>query len=117
MDQNTFTLPASQRLRSAMHFESVFKSGERLQGKYMRLIYTPAKFPKEKVAFACPKKVGKAPIRNRAKRRVREAYRLHQSLFTLPIDIIFFAKFDASKAPFEAIVAELKYLASKLPRE
>ena len=82
------TLPKSERLASKRIIKELFDKGSSLYLYPFRLLYltgeTPVSLPE--VLFTVPKRhFKKAVIRNRLKRRIREAYRLHKaSLFHHP---------------------------------
>ena len=54
-------------------FEKLRREGTRVRGPRLSLTYTPIDAPTTQVAFAIPRKVGGAVVRNRNRRRVRAA--------------------------------------------
>jgi len=63
-----------------------------------------------RVGFTVSKKVGKATIRNRVKRRMKESYRKHQDRIKPGYDLVFIARDTAansSKAEIESAMMHL----------
>jgi len=75
-------LPRSNILRGKDSFDILFKNGIRIAGEQIDLRYVTRDTPKSNVltAFVVGKKMGNAVERNRYKRLLREAYRLHQHI-------------------------------------
>lgn len=73
------TLPRAKILRGKSHFDRLFREGNRLTASSVDLRFTalPDATAGCLVAFVAGKKLGNAVIRNRCKRRMREAYRQH----------------------------------------
>ena len=66
-----------------------------------------------RVGITVSKKLGKAHIRNRIRRRLREVYRLNEDKFLPGWDIVLVARGKALDGDFEAIVKSFLSLAGK----
>ena len=90
-------------LKSRSDFERVFTQGKRYNHSLIRLVISDAESEGDpgRVAFAAPKRLGNAVVRNRSKRVLREAARS----CSLPVagkDLILFATpATQSASPFE----------------
>ena len=67
-----------------------------------------------RVGITVSKKLGKAHVRNRVRRRIREAYRLHEQEIKNGYDIVIVARHAAEHAPFEALMEEMTSLLRQL---
>ena len=66
-----------------------------------------------RVGITVGKKLGKAHIRNRVRRRLREVYRLNEEKFLPGWDIVVVARTKAVDAPFSRLVKSYLTLAKK----
>ena len=66
-----------------------------------------------RVGITVSKKLGKAHVRNRTRRRIREVYRLNEEKFQPGWDIVVVARTKAVEAPFEKLTASYLTLAKK----
>ena len=66
-----------------------------------------------RVGITVSKKLGKAHIRNRVRRRLREVYRLNEDQFQSGWDIVIVARSKAIDAPFDQLVKGYLALARK----
>ena len=85
---------SSERLRKTRDFNRVYRNGARLYGKGFTLIYLGGEqadscFSGSRLGISVPRKVGNAVQRNRIKRIIREAFRLHKGVFPQGSDIVF----------------------------
>lgn len=72
-----FTLPKHLRLRKPAEFQTVYKNGKRFDGRFASAFVLPNNLPNHRLGITASRKaVGKAVGRNRAKRLLREAFRL-----------------------------------------
>ena len=66
-----------------------------------------------RVGITVSKKLGKAHIRNRVRRRLREVYRLNEDLFLPGWDIVVVARSRCVDAPFDQLTKAYLALAQK----
>ena len=66
-----------------------------------------------RVGVTVSKKLGKAHVRNRTRRRIREVYRLNEEKFQPGWDIVVVARTRAVEAPFGKLTASYLALAKK----
>ena len=66
-----------------------------------------------RVGITVGKKLGKAHVRNRARRRLREVYRLNEQLFQPGWDIVVVARTKSVDAPFAELCKACLSLADK----
>jgi len=66
-----------------------------------------------RVGITVGKKIGKAHIRNRTRRRIREIYRLNEDRFSPGWDIVVVARSRAVEAPFDKLTQSYLSLAKK----
>ena len=85
----SFSLLRRVILRGKFFFDRLFQQGHSLHTpslhlKFVLLDQQPSEF---RVAFITPKRLGKAVVRNKARRRMREAFRLNQHSFVTVFDL------------------------------
>lgn len=75
-----FGLPKRARLRKPREFQRVYKSGKRFDGRFMTVFILPSDGELQRLGITASKKgVGNAVQRNRAKRLLRETFRLSRA--------------------------------------
>lgn len=67
-------LKRENRLKKNKHFNYIYKHGQSVFLKDMSLVFVKAKIKPFKVGFSVSSKVGKAVVRNKVKRRMKEAF-------------------------------------------
>ncbi len=91
-----FGFPKEQRLRKRSEFLNVYGNGRRIDGRYMTVFILPNERAVHRVGVTATKKaVGKAHDRNRAKRLLRETFRLSKTelaAISEKLDIVLNAK-------------------------
>ena len=79
-------------LRKKDDFNAVYKAGKSVPDRYIVLFYKKNDLPYSRTAFLASKKVGNSVQRNRAKRLMKESYRLNADRFRTGYDLIFIAR-------------------------
>ena len=100
-------LVSAHRLRKRKDFRRAYQRGKSVKCASFVLYYAPNRTGTYRVGFSVSKKIGKAVVRNRVKRKLREAARLNPHLFTAGWDYIFIAR-------HAAIHAEVKQMGAKM---
>jgi len=75
-------------LRKNREFDRVYSTGKRLHGKGFSVIWSENALPWNRLGISVQKKTGRAVDRNRIKRIIREAFRLHRQVFPAHSDIV-----------------------------
>jgi ribonuclease P protein component len=79
-------------LRKKDDFQAIYKAGKSVPERYIVLFYRKNDLPYSRTAFLASKKVGNSIQRNRAKRLMKESYRLNADRFLDGYDLIFIAR-------------------------
>ena len=96
-------LEKKHRLTKRKEFNYIFKQGKAFSSKMFVLNYSPTKLPTFKVGFSVSKKIGNAVVRNKVKRRMREAFRSLQEEVNPKYNYIFVARQGVELANFDQI--------------
>ena len=80
---------------------------------YLVLYARKNRLDQNRVGITVSKKLGKAHIRNRVRRRFREVYRLNEDKFLPGWDIVVVARSKSVEAPFDKLTKSYLSLAKK----
>ena len=80
---------------------------------YLVLYARKNRTPQNRVGITVSKKLGKAHVRNRTRRRLREVYRLNEAKFRPGWDIVVVARTKAVDAEFSQLTKSFLALAKK----
>ena len=100
-----------QHLRNAADFQEIRASGIRRECGffYLTLLEKPDRQPPlRRAGFIASKRIGNAVHRNRAKRVLRELFRLHQDLFPASCDIVMIARPSINRTGLAQLEHRLK---------
>jgi ribonuclease P protein component len=107
-----FRLPKDSRLRRPSEFQLVYKQGKRINGEYVTVFLMPNELQTQRLGITASRKgVGKAFARNRAKRLLREAFRLSKTelgALTKSYDWVFNARRRLLNVKLEAPLRDLR---------
>lgn len=100
------------KLTSSKAFDFVHKRGKSIANTNLVLIYAPTKYSL-RVGFSVSKKVGKAVVRNKTKRRLREAFRQMIPYLDQKYNYVIIARPNAGKCDYHTLTGSLKHLLLK----
>ena len=104
------------KFSSSLKLNHIFQRLYRTQGQANGLLVLYARRNRQdsnRVGITVSKKLGKAHIRNRARRRIREVYRLNEEKFQPGWDIVVVARAKAVDADFSKLTKAYLQLAEK----
>jgi len=114
MPAKRFTFPKSRRLTQSAEFEHVKKNGHVYRGQLVVLSIVPANSVTHICAgFITSRALGRAVVRNRVRRRLREIVRKHQGELINGIWIVTIARGPAARASYQQLEVEWLRLAKR----
>lgn len=87
-------------LRRKKDFTSIYNRGKSSASKYVVIFYKKNNLDYNRTAFLASKKVGKSVKRNKARRLMKEIYRIYKDQLEIGYDIIFIARKNMESASF-----------------
>lgn len=106
-------MQAVYRLRKNAHFDFVYKKGKSVACRSMILIFAKNRDHALKVGFSVSKKIGKSVVRNRCKRRMKEAFRQNIPLLSPNFHYVVIARQPLTECSFAEIRRDFHYLFKK----
>ena len=106
-------LRRDQRVRSCREFEEAYGQGSSWRGRLMVLWLRSGPGAALRLGVVASRKVGGSVQRARAKRRLREVYRLNRHQLAGDCDVILVARYSLPEAPWPAVVEDLLTLARR----
>jgi len=103
--------PRTARLLQHAAFERVYKEGRRIFSGNLTVFFRPRTtgdvVAGARVGFTVSRAMGNSVRRNRIRRRMREAVRLHLALLRVPVDVVINPKRTTAEADFSVLAAEV----------
>ena len=90
-------------LRKKDDFSAIYKYGKSIPERYIVLFYRENGLSYNRTAFLASKKVGNSVRRNRAKRLMKESYRLSDKKIKEGYDIVFIARNTINDKKFDDV--------------
>jgi ribonuclease P protein component len=118
---NTYAFPKTSRILKSRDFRKVYDEGTRMTSpSFAAFLFKSTEKSAEPphvggpfFGFTTPRALGKAVVRNRVRRRMREAVRLEQHLFAPGWSIVFNPRRTLADVPFEALRKEVARVAAR----
>lgn len=102
------TFKACERVRRRPEFKRVHERGTRIAGRFMTALFLANDLPFDRLGLVASRRLGGAVQRNRAKRLIRELFRLNKRSSTTGSDIVIIPNGELVKAPFAALEADYR---------
>ncbi|MDX2175012.1 MAG: ribonuclease P protein component [Candidatus Sumerlaeia bacterium] len=108
-DRHPFRFRPENRLRRKQDIERALRTGRRWTTSHLvvRLLHKTDSNEPPRLGLAISRKVGNSVVRNRVRRRIREAFRLSLPRIAPGWDLVVSAKPEAAASTFQQLQAEL----------
>lgn len=106
----TAGLPRTRRIRQSRDYRRVGRSGSRRAGGAFVLISAPGRAGEARLGVTVSRRVGKAVVRNRVKRRIREWFRQDADARASGLDLVVIARPAAAGLAGDECARELQRL-------
>jgi len=100
-------------LRNERDFNRLYKKGKSAGGKYLVLFFINNGLGYDRHAFLASKKVGNSVRRNRARRLIRESFRVFESELNPGLDILFIARNTITEAKQQEVSKDMEKMLKK----
>jgi ribonuclease P protein component len=101
-------------LTTSVEFQTLFQSGKRIDRPSLIVLWHATAEPR-RAGFAVSRQIRGAVQRNRARRRLREAYRLTRAAAPTYAAFVIIARPGALREPFPALTSELRGALAGIP--
>lgn len=100
-----YKLQKADILRKNKHFQVVYKHGKSYANKYVVLyvLGKNEKITERRMGFVTGKKIGGAVVRNRARRLMKEAYRLNKHKILDNVDLVLIGRKGIVGASYQKV--------------
>jgi ribonuclease P protein component len=98
----------AERLHCRREYLDVYGRGNKLHTPHLVVYFLPNGREQHRLGLTVSRKIGKAVIRNRLKRRLRELFRLHKPQSDICWDIVINVKRSAADTSYQTLLNEFK---------
>jgi ribonuclease P protein component len=113
-DRLTGRLPRRQRLTTSAEFQALFQKGRRIDRPALIVLWREADVP-TRVGFAVSRQLRNAVQRNRARRRLRAAFRATRGAAPARAALVIIGRPASLTAPFEALLGQMRQALGAIP--
>ena len=107
-------MESTRSLKQNHLFRRLYQKGKSASGHCVVVYCRKNGLPYNRLGLTAGTKLGHAVVRNRIRRRIREAYRLSEQSYVLGYDIVVVARHRAVDASYQEIAQCLAHQMSKL---
>jgi len=107
MRKTTFSLSRNRILRKTSQFKRIYNKGKRISGGRITIYYRKSSDSGKIAGFSTVKRMKKAVCRNRARRLMKEFFRLHQEEIRNGMEYVFVWKGAVESCCYQEIESEI----------
>lgn len=107
MDDQGHGFSKAERLRKRREFLGVYERGDKIRSTYFVLYMLENGRPHHRLGITVSRKIGRAVVRNRIKRRLREIFRANKQAIYPHCDLVVNAKRSAARAHNQQIQEDI----------
>jgi len=108
-----YTFPRAKRITRKPEFDYVFQHGKKQVGRHFVCYGVRQEESGSQLGLVVSRKVGKAVVRNRVKRYIRQFFRTHAPRFAEPLRLVVIARHTAADLDYEQCVRSLHQTLSR----
>lgn len=97
-------------LRGKKRFREVYDNGKSFANKYLIMFFLKNDYDYNRVGFVTTKKLGNSVLRNKCRRRLKEAFRKNSINIKLGYDIIFLFRTSAFETSYNQVESALLHI-------
>jgi ribonuclease P protein component len=105
---------STKGIKKDADFREVYRNGKSIANKHLVMYKHENKLDEIRIGISISKKVGKAVVRNRIRRMIKEVYRLEiDGKIKKGYDIVFIARNPSKDATYKELEMSIKHLIKK----
>lgn len=109
-NEEDFSFPKAHRVTRKSEYDQIFAQGEKAVGRHFVCYWTRQCGQGCKLGLVVSRKVGKATVRNRVKRQLREFFRLHRSEMPPDVQLVIIARPSSATLGFHQCAATMRQI-------
>ena len=116
MDDGAQRLPRRQRIAKRREFLLVYENGKKLYSRNLVLYAMANELPYDRLGVTVSRKIGKATVRNRVKRRLRAIFRCNKRETPPALDLVINTRKGVANLEFSELRDEVVTILRRLGR-
>ena len=112
-NKEAMALSKNIKIKKTKDYKNVYEKGKRFRGRYIIVFIKLNDLETSRIEIVTSKKIGKAIVRNRVKRKIRHIIRDYIKMFQKNCDIVIVTRYNIAKAEGKDIEKDLVFLAKK----
>ena len=101
-------------IKENKHFKKIYSKGDSFANHLLVIYFLPNKLNKNRLGITVNKKVGKAVVRNKVRRLIKENYRLKEEYIKKGLDIVIVARVRSANSNYKEINKAMYHLFKKV---